>query len=208
MNLITQNGYDLMEVISALQKEIRRGDEERAMYWALELVPDFEKYLWRRLMVIVNEDIGIANPALLQLLPIQRDVYMQFRESSKDGSARLALANIILLMCRSPKTRIADHLQCVVNQDRLHGKRLEIPDYALDKHTARGRRMKRGAQHWLDQGCQLNLPADLPDPYAECARKWWTGNDFIQTDWRKRGDGKRSKPVDPDPDDMPQLELL
>ena len=135
---------------------------------------------------------------------------MEFRASSKDGSARLALANVILLMCRSPKTRIADHLQCVVNQDRLHGKRLDIPDYALDKHTARGRRLKRGAQHWLDQGCQLNLTADVPDPYAQRAREWWTGDKFIQTDWGKRGEGKRSKNPnpEPDPDDMPQMELL
>ena len=35
----TANGYNLFDVISALQKAIRRAEEEEAMYWALELVP-------------------------------------------------------------------------------------------------------------------------------------------------------------------------
>ena len=43
--LWTEGGYVLGEVISALQKEIRRGNEQEAMYWALELVPKYEAYL-------------------------------------------------------------------------------------------------------------------------------------------------------------------
>lgn len=34
---LTPNGYYLDEVISALQKEIRRGKEYEAVYWAVEL---------------------------------------------------------------------------------------------------------------------------------------------------------------------------
>ena len=33
----TPGGYDLFEVLSALQKEIRRGNEYNAVYWAAEL---------------------------------------------------------------------------------------------------------------------------------------------------------------------------
>jgi replication-associated recombination protein RarA len=33
----TLNGYDLFEVVSAFQKEIRRCNEEGAMYWGVEL---------------------------------------------------------------------------------------------------------------------------------------------------------------------------
>lgn len=188
MNVVTQNGYNLFEVVSALQKEIRRGEEESAMYWALELVPQFEDYLWQRLVVITNEDVGIANPNLLQIIPTQRAVYFEFRSAKKDGSARLALANAILLLCRSPKCRVADHFQCAVNQDRLHGKRREIPDYALDKHTQRGRKMGRGVEHWLADGCQLHPQSDVHDPYVERAAAWWTGEEFVQTDYTN---GKR-----------------
>ncbi len=185
MNVMTQNGYNLFEVISALQKEIRRGEEENALYWALELVPLFEDYLWQRLVVITNEDIGIANPTALYVVPSQRAIYFEFRTAKKDGSARLALANAILLLCRSPKSRIADHFQCAVNQDRLHGKRLEIPDYALDKHTQHGRKMGRGVEHWLDEGCVLNPTPDIHDPYRERAASWWMHDDFTQTDYTR-----------------------
>lgn len=193
MNVVTQNGYNLFEVISALQKEIRRGEEERAMYWALELVPLFEDYLWQRLVVITNEDIGIANPNLLQIIPTQRAVFFEFRNAKKDGSARLALANAILLMCRSPKSRLADHFQCAINQDRLHGKHLDIPDYALDKHTQRGRKMGRGVEHWLAEGCTLSPTSNIDDPYTARAAQWWQHDDFAKTDYTS---GKRRPPRD------------
>ena len=181
-----QNGYSLGDAISALQKEIRRGNEYEAMYWALELVPRYEVYLWKRLLVIANEDVGIANPTVLLLVPSQREVYFGFREEGRDGSARLVLANTILAMCRSPKSRIADHFQCVVNQDRLHGQVLDVPDYALDKHTARGKSMGRGVQHWREEGCVLRPQSDVEDPYEDRAYEYWDG-DFVKTRWGKRG---------------------
>lgn len=184
----TQNGYNLMEAISALQKEIRRGNEEDAYYWALELTPLYEAYLWRRLVVIVNEDIGIANFPLLVLVPQQRAAYFEFRSTRNgNGSAKLILATTILALCRSPKSRIADEFNTVVEQERRHGKRIPIPDYALDKHTGRGRKMDRSYQHWLDEGCKLEPFADTPNPYIQRAREFWTG-DFIRgDDWGKAG---------------------
>ncbi len=49
-------GYELPEVVSAIQKAIRRGKEKEAMFWALEMCPHYEGYLWRRLI-----DPGMAN---------------------------------------------------------------------------------------------------------------------------------------------------
>lgn len=188
-----QNGYVLWEVISALQKEIRRGNEKEAMFWALELLPRYEAYLWRRLVVIANEDIGIANPEALMLVPSQRAVFFEFRNAGKDSSCRLVLANTIILLCRSPKSRIADHFQCVVNQGRAHGERLEIPDYALDKHTSAGKRLGRKADHWLDVGCVLIPEPEVDDPYEEQACAYWTG-DFIEVPaWPKPSQSAASR---------------
>jgi len=62
----TKIGYVLGEVVSALQKSIRRGDEEGALYWSLELSESsFGQYLWRRLLIIASEDIGLADPLAL-----------------------------------------------------------------------------------------------------------------------------------------------
>ena len=51
------------EVISALQKEIRRGNEENSAMLAYEMVatsPELERKLWDRLAVISVEDIGFG----------------------------------------------------------------------------------------------------------------------------------------------------
>ncbi len=188
----TQSGYSLDEIISALQKDIRRGNEEQALYWCLEMVPRFEVYLWRRLIVICNEDIGIANPALLVQIPALRAQFFEFRDEGKDGTCRLILANAMLLMCRSPKARTADHLQRVVTQqwveEGFSGRR-GVPDYALDKHTRRGKAEGRGFDHWLDEGCRLANPAPVDDPYKAQAEGLWREGRNDAPVWGKRKKG-------------------
>ena len=193
---VTQNGYNLSEVVSALQKEIRRGNEKLAYFWAHEMCPHYEKYLWRRLLIIVHEDIGIANPLLLILVPCARETYFDLRSHpSGGGVARLALANVILLMCRTAKTRLAVHLDTVVEQERRHGQKLEVPDYALDKHTQRGRGLKRGYEHFFTEAAKLvPMAMDVPDPYAQAAKDWYCGPNYKKgEDWeptkaKKKGD--------------------
>jgi replication-associated recombination protein RarA len=61
----TYHGLPADEVISALQKEIRRGNAENAVLLAYEMMitsPAMEDYLWQRLMVISVEDIGFGEP--------------------------------------------------------------------------------------------------------------------------------------------------
>jgi len=190
MRLLTEtNKYDLGEVISAVQKLIRRADEWEAMWFALELIPKYEAYLWKRLVVICLEDIGIASPDVLLYVRACRESYFEFREDGRDGSARLALSNAILRMCRSTKTRIADEFQCVLNQRRLQNpeERREVPDFALDKHTAGGRRLGRGVDHWLDEGCRLKPEDKTLDDYRPQAGAYWSGIDsFVQTKWGKK----------------------
>ena len=54
----------------------------------------------------------------------------------------MVLADAILAMCRAPRTRLGDDFQTVIYRRRIQeGWRLEVPDFALDRHTARGRHM-------------------------------------------------------------------
>ena len=180
----TRNHYVLFEVVSALQKEIRRGNEEGAMYWALEFLPRYEAYLWRRLLIIANEDIGLANPPVVQFVTSQCNCWFTMRRLNGKGECRLVLANAILAMCRSPKSRLADHFQCVVNKANSNGSKREIPDYALDKHTLRGKQMGRSTAHFLLVGAELHPEADLDDPYLDDAWAIWTeGREAVETDW-------------------------
>lgn len=55
----TKSGYDFNELLSALQKDIRKGKIYPAMFWAVELESFNDKALWNRVRVIASEDISM-----------------------------------------------------------------------------------------------------------------------------------------------------
>ncbi len=60
----TYRGLPADQVISALQKEIRRGHTENAVLLAYEMVitsPALEDYLWKRLLVISVEAASVSH---------------------------------------------------------------------------------------------------------------------------------------------------
>ena len=156
----TPKGYDLHEVISALQKEIRRCKEYEAVYWATELESFNPKALWNRLRVIASEDIGLADPLASLIVDVLEKQYYADKKNS-----RLFLVHAVLYLARSPKSRIVDNLLAVVYNDE---KKLEIPDYAFDMHTYRGRKMGRGLDHFFAEGAKLEKQA-FEDPYEKKA---------------------------------------
>lgn len=81
----------------------------------------------------------------------------------------LAITDAVLALCRSDKSRDADNLQIVVRGDRKAGKKLSIPDYAYDKHTAVGRAKGRGFKHFFEEAAKLN-PDKSKQDYAERAK--------------------------------------
>jgi len=168
----TQRGYDFHELLSALQKDIRRGNEYEAVFWAVELESFNPTALWNRLRVIASEDIGIANP----LAPLVIDVLEKEYDDAKDpekpekDAYRSFLTNAVLFLARSRKSRIVDDLLNVVYGEIQHeDKKLPIPDYALDMHTHRGRKLGRSYEHFFSEGCKLkNEPFE--NPYTEKAK--------------------------------------
>ena len=138
--LRTKSGYRLDEVVSALQKAIRRGQEERAMYWACEMFESgFVKYLWRRLTVIVLEDIG--DP--LAVILINSLAQSSERINKKDYTEALHPAMAVMYLCRAPKSREADFMLEIVDHKRKLGQKLELFDSDLDVHTELGRQKIR-----------------------------------------------------------------
>lgn len=169
--LKTANNYDLGECVSALQKCIRRGHIEEALFFAAELETRFPDYLWKRLITIVNEDIGLASPETIILVDVLWRQYEHLRRHAHGPSERLCLTNAIVAMCQAKKTRLADDLQAVIYRQReWEGRRMPVPDFALDKHTARGRAQGRSEDHWWDEGTQLSNEAPGLNVWADRAR--------------------------------------
>ena len=46
----------------------------------------------------------------------------------------------------------------------------EVPDYAYDKHTLKGKRMGRGMKHFFSEGAKINNISEIEDVYAESAK--------------------------------------
>ena len=147
----TKDGYDYYEVISALQKDIRRGNEQEALFWALQLAESgFMPHLLNRLPIIATEDIGVCDGGITIILVDTLVKQTKEYSDKKNDAWYMMLANIILAMCRAIKTREAENFQGVVRMRTKSGWRPEIPDYALDMHTRRGKKMGRGLQFFID----------------------------------------------------------
>jgi replication-associated recombination protein RarA len=155
------------ECVSALQKAIRRGELEHACWWAAELDRSGHGALaWSRLETICSEDVGPAlphGPAVVEALRQQWDRAKKRRNANRPE--RLPLMHAVLLLAGAPKTRIVDHAAWASygHDDRL----FDVPDWALDMFTARGKRMGRGADHWETSSALLVNEADLPDPFVD-----------------------------------------
>ena len=172
---LTPKGYHLDEVISALQKEIRRGKEYEAVYWAVELESFNAKALWNRLRVIASEDVGIAEPHAPLIVNALESAYWDSKEKKKNES-KLFFVNAVIVLTRAPKCRISDDLTITMHSNIQRGERLEMPDYALDMHTFRGRKMGRGMKHFVEEGAKI-VSEKADNPYKETAKRILLGNE-------------------------------
>lgn len=166
--ITTRNGYAGDEVISALQKSIRRGLEEQACMFAYELYissPQFEEKLWRRLLTISVEDIGMGNPMAAIMV---NNLYQMSREFDyADGDRPMYFIHAIRYLCQSEKDRSSDLLKNICIKSFAMGKFPEIPDYALDKHTVRGKAMGRDSFHFLNEASKVYPQKEVDNDYKE-----------------------------------------
>jgi hypothetical protein len=78
------------------------------------------------------------------------------RYSKSIGEALLMVGNAIRMMCRSPKSRAGCHFAAAIGlRSLLEDFAPEIPDYALDMHTMKGKAMGRGLDHFRKEGAKL-----------------------------------------------------
>jgi replication-associated recombination protein RarA len=119
--------------------------------------------------IVASEDVGPAD----SMVAVQvRALYENWVEARKGrpkdqqfaAGERPFLVHAVIVLARAHKSRTVDHALMVMYEgDR---KRLEIPDYALDKHTLRGKRMGRGHEHFFTEGARI-VGETIPDPYLD-----------------------------------------
>ena len=144
-------------VISALQKEIRRGHEENAAVLAYEMLitsEDMENYLWYRLRTISVEDVGLSNPFAPVLIGMLDE--MRRLVPTHDGDRYLLAIHAVRYLCKSKKDRSSDEmLNWIIKEYKAGTLRPEIPPYAIDKHTLQGQQEGRTEDDFYAEGSKV-----------------------------------------------------
>jgi replication-associated recombination protein RarA len=198
--------YEYDQVVSALQKEIRRGKLEDALFWAIMLEKMNHTVLWNRLVIIGSEDIGPAS----QWIPMQIDILKKnyFQAVDRHDSAqRLFLTHAIFTLVNSPKSRIIDDLcnamygEIEFEFDSKFKNKL-IPEYAKDMHTDEG---KANSKSWLDfynEGAKITKETSIfKNEWNDRAKKIHlnhgkiSDNEALYAKWDKRKDSLRKEKI-------------
>ena len=148
---------------SALQKCIRRGLTEKAMFFAVEVVKKGGWYVaWRRLRIIAAEDVG--EPSVISAVEALYRQFLEYKGKDGDGTSWDCLRCVTCaakILADAPKDRRADEMlefldayeKCPDDAElqQWHDELSTVPDAAYDVHTLQGRRMGRGNLHWYTE---------------------------------------------------------
>lgn len=156
----TRHDLPADEVISALQKELRRGNVENAALLAYEMFttsPELEEKMWSRLLVISVEDVGAGDWQAPILINTLYTLAQRFDRASFPPDRGLFAIHAVRYLATRPKDRSSDEMYNWIRHSVEEENVLPvIPEYAIDMHTARGQAMGRDVKHFYAEGAQIN----------------------------------------------------
>jgi replication-associated recombination protein RarA len=153
----SKRGYAADELISALQKSIRRGDVQLALLIGREMFESsapLEEMMWSRLCVISCEDVGdgsFSEPVIVNSL-----YEMHARLDRSFGDRWLFATHAIRFLAERVKDRTSDeYANLTMHLINSSDHPFEIPDYAIDVHTRRGQLEGRSVDDFWEDGATL-----------------------------------------------------
>jgi putative ATPase len=160
-----KGGDDHFDTISALHKTLRGSDPDAALYWLARMLErgDDPLYVARRLVRFASEDIGLADPAALELaMAAQQAVHFI---GMPEGA--LALAELTVYLALAPKSNAVYKAYNQVRDDVANTRNDPVPMHLRNAPT---RFMKEEGfgkgykyAHDFEGGVigQVNLPDNL-----------------------------------------------
>lgn len=127
----SHNGVSIDVLKSGVQKYIRRGIFEKAIWCAMELdmfhellhaqpttgLKALSTNILNRLIITSVEDVGIGNPYLPIVMQDLIDVYMASRMDPSMNKERMnAVYDMVYIMSHSMKSRELSHIKCVYHE--------------------------------------------------------------------------------------------
>lgn len=125
------DGDEIHDLKSALQKSIRGSDENASLYYLGRLINigDYE-IIFRRLAVVLYEDIGLANPNLC----LRGSVAIETARKVGFPEARYILAELVTEMALSEKTNSTSVAIDEVLKDLANGLTYGVPNHIRDNN--------------------------------------------------------------------------
>jgi hypothetical protein len=122
-----------------------------------------------RLIVIAHEDIGLADPDAVVFAVVSLDSVRGRWDIKKPGRYALAMGNVIRRLCRAKKSREGDWFTILTVGMVREGVTPLVEDWMKDMHTQAGKKLGRGLDHFLVEGCKLVPAPEYPEAYEERA---------------------------------------
>lgn len=163
-------------LISALQKSIRGSDPNAAVFYLARLLEGGDILSpCRRLLVIANEDIGLANPSAIAI------TYACVETAKELGMPEAAkpLTNAVILLATSPKANTAEATYNPAADDIKNGFGTVVPAYLQHACSPGYLYPHNYPNHWVEQ---QYLPDDLKtreyykagdNQFEQNAKKYW-----------------------------------
>jgi putative ATPase len=120
----------LAHVISALIKSIRGSDPDAALYWISAILEAGEdpNFIFRRLLILASEDIGLAEPNAITIVNSCHEAYMKC--GMPEGVYFISHACMYLSLC--PKSNSLGGIFSAGKEIKQKGIK-DIPDYLKEK---------------------------------------------------------------------------
>ena len=113
--LTSPRGIPVDQLVSVLQKDIRRGHADNAVLAAYEMLttsPEVAEHMWHRLKVIAVEDIGLGEP----LAPVLLDsLHENFRTATGGEQAMMAVHAVRFLAAAKKDRTSSEHTDLVIH---------------------------------------------------------------------------------------------
>jgi putative ATPase len=131
--LVAQHGRDAhYDLLSAFIKSLRGSADQAALYWMARLLQAGEspRLLARRMVIMASEDIGLADPTAL----LAATAAAQAVEFVGLPECQLNLAQVVLHLCRSPKSHEASTMLGLAQADAAESGGAAVPEFLRDGH--------------------------------------------------------------------------
>lgn len=169
----TPDGTPVEVANSAVQKAVRDGDEVAAVYWIRQLY-FAERKVWKKLHIIAAEDIGLADLSVKTHVLELEHMAEKCKDDRNSDLLHLVLATMIC--CRAKKSRAVDNAILWFNEHstwkppdqeeieflaKSNLPQPAIPDKVYDMHTGKGRKLRRGMDHFKTVAAKLTNESDV-----------------------------------------------